>query len=220
MLRKRWWVGALLGVPLLPYAWLFWLSMDRHGWKHDHLTALLLLWQTQTAAAFALLAAIIGAAALLHQTQEVQRREDARWHRERTTVAATLLAEISSILRGFEEDKAVEKYREVQQMMERYEAERAPLPPLPKNYNPTFSATVYEKCADRIGMLPTDEAVDVVRFYRFVNFYRNAVTRAYSDGLGTLDRINTLDGLNRMFPVELRRAKELQRKLEATAGRG
>jgi hypothetical protein len=62
---------------LLLYGALFLRSMGRHGWTLDHLTALLFLWQTQTAAAFALLAALVGSAALVHQTLAAQRREAA-----------------------------------------------------------------------------------------------------------------------------------------------
>ena len=124
-------VGAVC-VVLLVYAGLFLRSMVRHGWALDHLTALLLLWQTQTAATFALLAALIGATVILHQTHAAECRENMRRHHERTALAAALLAEITSILRIFEEHKVVDVYRQLQEIMRRRDAQNASLPSIRK----------------------------------------------------------------------------------------
>jgi hypothetical protein len=63
---------ALIAVVITPhagYVCLFLRSWSQHGWALEHLTTLLFLWQTQTGAAFALVAALIGAAAIWQQTQ-------------------------------------------------------------------------------------------------------------------------------------------------------
>jgi hypothetical protein len=64
-------VIALVGVIMahIGYVALFLRSWSRHSWTLEHLTALLVLWQAQTGAAFALVAALIGAAAIWQQTQ-------------------------------------------------------------------------------------------------------------------------------------------------------
>ncbi len=82
-------VGPML-VVLAVYAWLFVGSMARHGWTREHFTALLLLWQTQTAAALALVAALIGSALILHQTQAVERRAEERRNRRARALLAIL----------------------------------------------------------------------------------------------------------------------------------
>jgi hypothetical protein len=205
-----WWVRSSLvlgvGAPLLLYAALFLRSMFRHGWELDHLTVLLFVWQTQTSAAFALLAALVGAWVLYHQGE-------ARWHRERATLVAALLAEVTSILRTYEEQKFDEMRQIMQQAMRGGES-------LSGATAPTFRDMVYEKSTDRIGMLTTDDAADVVQFYGFVTGVRNAVNRAYDASLPIQDRISSLDILISDFlPETQRRGVDLQRKLEATVVR-
>jgi hypothetical protein len=159
---------------------------------------------------FTLAGALIGAVASLFAV--VAREKYARFL-DRRSLAAALLSEITSIMRVFEDYKYVELYEQVQEILQRA-AESGIVAP-GNRAEPTFRTTVYERCADRIGMLGTDEAAAVVRFYGFLNGVRNTVNRAYDASLSMQDRISTLEFLNRqLFPNELHRAKALQHKLE------
>ena len=75
-------IGLLVvGTPTLAasglYIFLFLRSMHRHP-TLEHLIVLLSLRQTQTGAAFAIAAALLGAVAILYQTETTQRLEEAR----------------------------------------------------------------------------------------------------------------------------------------------
>ncbi len=96
-------IGCALFVPLALFALyggLFLRSMLRNP-SMQQLVALLFLWQTQTGAAFALVAALIGAAVILHQTDAstagafrqtsaMQRSETERRERRATALRAVL----------------------------------------------------------------------------------------------------------------------------------
>jgi hypothetical protein len=106
--KRLWlWVAGVAFILTLGaagfYGALFLRSMIRHGWAWDHLTALLLLWQTQTGAAFALFTALAGAAVLLDQAQAADRRIEARRERRAKALLAVLplmLSELSDYAAG------------------------------------------------------------------------------------------------------------------------
>jgi hypothetical protein len=138
--------------------------------------------------------------------------ENYRRHLDRRSLAAALLSEITSIMRIIEDYDFVGQYRQLQDVLQRA-AQSGAL--VPRYAEPTFRATVYEKCADRIGLLGADEAVAVVRFYGFLNGVRNAVSRATASDLPVQDRISVMEFLNtKLFPAELPKAKALQHRLE------
>jgi hypothetical protein len=138
--------------------------------------------------------------------------ESYRRYLERGALAAALLSEITSILQIFEDHDFVGVYRQLQEVFQRAAQSGAP------GTDPTFRDTVHEKCADRIGMLGRDEAVGVVRFYGFLNGFRNAVRQAFNGDLPMQVRIDSLKVLNtKLFPAELPRA--LHSRLETAANR-
>ncbi len=89
--------GSTIAVMLAVYGGLFVRSMFRHP-TLEQLTALLFLWQTQTGAMIALVAAVIGAAVVLHQTGTTRRQAETRLMRRAEALRAVLplaLAELS-----------------------------------------------------------------------------------------------------------------------------
>ncbi len=101
LLRRLWqavMVGALVPtlVTLGVYGGLFVRSVVRHP-TLDHLIALLFLWQTQTGAAFAIAAAFIGGAVVLHQTATTRRLEDVRRSRRAAALRAVLPLALSEL---------------------------------------------------------------------------------------------------------------------------
>jgi hypothetical protein len=94
-------IGVVVLVPTLlvglVYVWLFVRSMVRQL-SLPHLTALLLLWQAQTGAAFALAAALIGAIAIVRQTRATERRADERRERRATALRAVLPLMLSELI--------------------------------------------------------------------------------------------------------------------------
>ena len=84
-------------VALAVYGGLFTTAMLRQ-FTWEHLIALLFLWQTQTGAALAVAAALIGASAVVRQTAATDRRADERRERRASALRAVLplmLAELS-----------------------------------------------------------------------------------------------------------------------------
>jgi len=85
--------GVVVLVPtllvLLVYVALFARAMLRQ-WTLKHLITLLYLWQTQTGAAFALAAALVGAIALVRQTTATERRAKTRRARRAAALRAVL----------------------------------------------------------------------------------------------------------------------------------
>ena len=90
-------VLAVTAAALAVYFGLFERSMLRQP-TWEHLIALLFLWQTQTGAAFAIAAALIGAIAILRQTAATEDRAEDRRKRRASALRAVLplmLAELS-----------------------------------------------------------------------------------------------------------------------------
>ncbi len=86
-------IGIVVAVPTLVatgvYGWLFLRSLVRDP-TLEHLIALLFLWQTETGAALAVAAALIGAAVVLDQTATTRRLEECRRARRATALRAVL----------------------------------------------------------------------------------------------------------------------------------
>jgi hypothetical protein len=93
-------IGVVVLVPTvlvgLVYVGLFVRSMVRLP-TLTHLIALLFLWQTQTGAAFALVAALIGAIAIVRQTGATERRAEERRKRRATALRAVLPLMLSEL---------------------------------------------------------------------------------------------------------------------------
>jgi hypothetical protein len=79
------------------YFYLFISSMLREPTR-EHLTRLLYLWQAQTAAAFALAAAFLGAALIIYQVGTGARQERDRRHRRFVAVRAVLSLDLSELI--------------------------------------------------------------------------------------------------------------------------
>ena len=74
-----------------------------------------------------------------------------------------------------------------------------------------FPVTVYEKCADRIGVLGADTAADVVSFYNFLNGFRVNVKMALGDHDFSLEaRSLAIASVVNMLATERKRIEALQ----------
>ncbi len=82
-------IGTLTLAALGVYSWLFVRSMLAH-WTLKHFIVLLFRWQTLTGAVFAIAAAVIGATAILHQTETTRQREEKRRERRAAALRAVL----------------------------------------------------------------------------------------------------------------------------------
>jgi hypothetical protein len=82
--------------------------------------------------------------------------ESYRRHLERKALAAALLSEITSIMQTSEDHDFVGVYRQLQELLELWQSSGRVAP---GGVEPTFRTTVYEKCADRIGVLDRDDAI-------------------------------------------------------------
>jgi hypothetical protein len=135
-------------------------------------------------------------------------------HRDRCALAETFVAEISSILRLFDELRIEERYRVLQRSLVGQEApnasEQTPADAV------TFPITVYEKCADRVGTLGQSTAADVVRFYNFLSGFRTCVRIAVGPGTSA-GRIQVIDYMLNSVAGERPRVEELLRKLRGIA---
>ena len=78
--------------------------------------------------------------------------EDYKRHREASVLAASLAAEVSATLRLFVQLRMEELYRNLRARMQEVKDSNGVWPLSPEG-SFTFPITVYEKCADRIGML-------------------------------------------------------------------
>jgi hypothetical protein len=102
--------GFLIAAPTLAalglYGGLFFRSIVTHP-TLGHLIALLFLWQTQTTGAFAIAAAVVGAAAILYQVETTSRLAE----EERDRRAAALWAVLPLTLIGPRSDRARRRVR-------------------------------------------------------------------------------------------------------------
>jgi hypothetical protein len=96
-----WWflaISALGTVGLLgPYVVLFTLSMFRHA-SLEHLITLLFLWQTQTGATLAIVAAIIGGGFVLYQSTEARRLDQDQRIRKIYALRGLLTHDLSDLI--------------------------------------------------------------------------------------------------------------------------
>jgi hypothetical protein len=90
-------VLVLTVLALLGYFGLFVHSLLQH-WTFQHLTALLWHWQTQTGAAFALVAALVGAWAVMQQTKATERQAEERRNRRAEALRTTLPVVLTELM--------------------------------------------------------------------------------------------------------------------------
>src|SRR5206468_3840947 len=112
--------------------------------------------------------------------------EDYKRYRDTQALAAALRSEIRVLLQLVEELKIEENYRGMRDIMQ----SGRELPVFPTD-GLTFPITIYEKCADRVGILGEQEADGVVRFYNFLNGFRTALRL----GLSAPSRKQRIDSL-------------------------
>jgi hypothetical protein len=207
------WVALAVLVPTMVaavvYFGLFLRSMARHDWAWDHLTTLLFLWQTQTGAAFALAAALIGSAIILDQTQAARRQEEDRRRLDRKVLATALLCEVNFLMERL--DLEEQNYRKLREILR-----RGLRPPPFTGSGLEFRVSVYAKCADQLGKLGVELADDLVNFYEFIDGVRDDAPRFYLEDTPPEVRGDALDGvLNELWPVGLVRGRASRGKLEA-----
>lgn len=143
--------------------------------------------------------------------------ESYKRHRDTTAIAGAILAEVSAILQLFKQLRTEEIYSDLREGMRKMLDVSAPWIPLPDT---TFPITVYEKCADRIGTLGKGPAMEVVRFYNFLNGVRSAHRIALSSSdIPIQSRIRTLDFILDAFKTEKPRVEALEIELQAIADR-
>jgi hypothetical protein len=166
-------------------------------------------WQPLTAAGLALIVAVgtlTWNAHLARVAFERNRQQDRdifarnRDH-ERRVLAASLLSEIQTLSDLFQElrhrDRCVairENLLAHAKMGEEWKASEEPI---------QYPPAIYEKCADRLGLLDVETAAAVVRYYNHLAGFRTGVRTATGAGSQSLQgRLNTIDFIISMLDTE------------------
>ena len=143
--------------------------------------------------------------------------EIAKRRLDRKALAATILAEIDTILRLFVQLRMEENFKSTLIEMRQHLEFSRPWVGVPSNAL-SFPITIYEKCADRVGTIGKDVGPDIVQFYNFLNGFRVSSRIAFSSGdLPLQGRIKSLEFAIDILSTERPKAKALQRKLQAIA---
>jgi hypothetical protein len=158
-------IGLLvIGTPTLAasglYIFLFLRSMHRHP-TLEHLIVLLSLWQTQTGAAFAIAAALLGAVAILYQTETTQRLEEARRKQAKDAELETRATEVQNLRQALHTEVAMTASQCLKTLDDFSRTESATKSPrsalMPR-------LVIYEQNTGKIGLLSRDEIVNLIRF--------------------------------------------------------
>lgn len=119
--------------------------------------------------------------------------EDYKRHREASALAASLAAEISAILCLFVQLRIEEIYRNIRAGMQQAKDNGGSWSVNPES-SFIFPVTVYEKCADRVGILGNETASGVVEFYNYLNGFRSGIKIALGgENVNIEGRIATID---------------------------
>jgi hypothetical protein len=139
-------------------------------------------------------------------------------YRDARALAETFIAEISAVLRLFDDLRTEETYSNVRSNMQQRDTSSIWEGAAPDTF--TFPVTVYEKCADRVGTLGKEVAADVVRFYNFLNGFRMAARSSTSAGpLSIPSRIKMIDFMLYTVKNERVSAENLIKRLRVIADR-
>lgn len=143
--------------------------------------------------------------------------ESYKRHRDTTAIAGAILAEISAILQLLAQLRTEQIYSDLRENMRKMLDASEPWVSLPDT---TFPITVYEKCVDRIGTLGKGPAMEVVRFYNFLNGVRSTHRIALSSSdIPIQSRIRAVEFILDVFKTEKPRAEALEVELQAIADR-
>jgi len=159
-----------------------------------------------------ILVAILAAALTAVGTFAVGRLiENYKRHRDRQALADAVRSEISVIIQLVTELQFEAIYNQL-----RFALESGISVPGTEHVM-AFPTTIYEKCAERVGLLGRHEADGVVRFYNFLAGFRTSVRLALSDDLPAESRIAGIDFALMIIRREVPRAGLLLVQLKAVA---
>ena len=153
-------VGTLTLAASGLYIFLFLRSMHRHP-TLEHLIVLLSLWQTQTGAAFAIAAALLGAVAILYQTETTQCLEEARRKQAKDAELVTRATEVQNLRQALHTEVAMTASQCLKTLGgfsgtdSTTKSPRSALMP---------RLVIYEQNAGKIGLLSRNEIVNLIRF--------------------------------------------------------
>jgi hypothetical protein len=153
-------VGTPTLAALVLYGCLFVRSMLRH-WTLEHLIALLFLWQTQMGAAFAIAAALLGAGAILYQTETTQRLEEARRKQAKDAELETRATELQNLRQALHTEVAMTASQCLKTLNDFTRTDST-------TKNPRSALmprlVIYEQNTGKIGLLSRNEIVNLIRF--------------------------------------------------------
>ena len=134
--------------------------MLRH-WTLEHLIALLFLWQTQMGAAFAIAAALLGAGAILYQTETTQRLEEARRKQAKDAELETRATELQNLRQALHTEVALTASQCLKTLNDFTRTDST-------TKNPRSALmprlVIYEQNTGKIGLLSRNEIVNLIRF--------------------------------------------------------
>jgi len=145
--------------------------------------------------------------------------ENYKRHRDKQALAASLAAEIETILQLLDELHFQDLLGDFRDTLNEIDQASAPRLTVPADAM-DFPTTVYEKTVDRLGLLSTTAATSVVRFYNSLTGFRVGLRMLFSDGAYAVEqRLSLVDYLKKTLATEepkTRHLIELLRK-EASA---
>lgn len=132
--------------------------------------------------------------------------ENHKRHLDRQALAASILAEITSLVELFDRLDIVGVYRRLREALIAGNVS-AGTPDI------EFPVTVYEKSADKVGTLGVEVGAGVVTFYNYLNGFRVCARIALNANLPTEGRINVIGLMLDMVESERSRIDSLRQKL-------
>ena len=119
--------------------------------------------------------------------------ENYRRHRDRQVLAATILSEVDAILDLFASLDMVGRYKSLRNTLQERASRGLPHAGV-EDSSLVFPVTVYEKCADKIGLVGMPIAPEIVWFYNLVYGFRSSARMVVQrSDLPIEGRIDTVD---------------------------
>jgi hypothetical protein len=170
-------------------------------------------WQPLTAACVALVAVLIAQYCAARLARVAFRR--GRGH-ERRVLAASLLSEIETLTTLMRELRhrdlciAIRDNLQLHMLNEKeWAASEEPI---------AYPPAIYDKCADRLGLLDTETAAGVVRYYNYLAGFRSSMRIVVGRGAQSLQgRMNVLDVMIQMIDAEAPKVPALLERLRRLA---